>query len=123
MPKIQYSFNDNQYRGSAEAELGDNWKKKVFEIVLSNLITSVYPQGIRGIHARSYNRILQALDSANDNSFIDISIGDAEFLKSVVFNEAAAVPAGQVATFCLLQDSIEAAFKIKEDSDVITSND
>lgn len=120
--KIQYSFADNQYRGSAESELGENWKKKVFEIALSNLITSVYPQGIKGIQARCYNRILLAVDSSVEK-LIDISIGDAEFLKSIVFHEQAAVPAGQAAVFCLLQDEVERAFKENQPEIIEEKND
>ena len=114
--KVQYAFEKAKYRTdeNVEEQLGTNWKKKVFEIVFTNTVAQVHPQGVKGPQARSCNRILDSLDLAKED-FLDLSVGDAEFLKSVFFHDNAAVIPGQTRPFCLIQDAIEAAFKVTEE--------
>lgn len=110
--KIQYAFEKAQYRTDEDVEeqLGPLWKKKVFEVVLNNILAVIYPKGLTGSQARSCNRVLDALDNAADNN-LTLSVADAEFLKTVFFNEKATVPPGQSRSFCLIQDAIEIGFK------------
>jgi hypothetical protein len=109
--KIQYGFEIEKYRTeeNVEAQLGKTWKKKIFEIVFTNTISQLHPQGLKGYQARACNRVLDALDSTTTD-FIDISTPDAEFLKGILLNENASVMPGQARVFCLLQDAIEHAF-------------
>lgn len=109
--KIQYGFETGKYRTeeNIEAQLGKSWKKKIFEIVFTNTISQLHPQGLKGYQARSCNRVLDALD-VTTTDFIDVSVADAEFLKGILLNENASVLPGQARVFCLLQDSIEDAF-------------
>jgi hypothetical protein len=112
--KVQYGFDKVKYRTDedVEAQLGASWKKKVFEIVFTNTISQVHPNGLKGPGARSCNRILDALDQSEDD-FFELSVADAEFLKSIFNHENAAVMPGQARPFCLIQDAVEAAFKVE----------
>lgn len=110
--KVQYGFEKAKYRTdeNVEEQLGQNWKKKIFEIVFNNTISNVHPHGLKGIQARSCNRILDSLDLTKDD-FLELSVADAEFMKSIFFHDNATVLPGQARVFCLMQDSIESAFK------------
>lgn len=110
--KIQYGFFKETYRTdeNIEEQLGKDWKKKIFEVVFTNIISQIYPQGIKGPQARSCNRILDALDNAPE-VYIKLDVADAEFVKSVFFHEQASVLPAQARVFCLLQDAIEEAFR------------
>lgn len=109
--EVQFKFEDSVYRveENLQAKWGDDWKKKIFEIVTSNVIAQVHPQGLRGPQARSYNRVLIQLDLAKGDS-MELETADAEFLKSIVFHENAAIVPGQVPVFCKIQDAVDAAF-------------
>lgn len=109
--EVRYKFEDNVYRveEDIESKWGDSWKKKIFEIVVSNTIAQVHPQGLKGPQARSYNRVLIQLDLAKGDC-IELETADAEFLKSITFHENAAVLPGQIPVFCKIQDAIEEAF-------------
>lgn len=110
--KIQYGFNPKHYREeNLETQLGANWRKKIFEITLTNICNSVYPQGLKSIQARSFNRILNTLDQTQSETEIDISQTDAEFLKAVCFHDNASIPSAQAPVYCLILDAIDSAFK------------
>lgn len=113
--QVQYGFDKAKYRTDedVEAQLGATWKKKIFEIVFNNTISQVHPQGLKGVSARSCNRVLDALDSTTTDT-LELSVADAEFVKSIFFHENASVMPGQARVFCLLQDAIEVAFKESE---------
>ena len=109
---IQYGFDYKEYRTEEDlaSQLGENWRKKIFEIVFNSVLTQLFPQGLKGPQARSHTRILDALDQTESYS-IELSVADAEFLKSVFLNENASIAPAQARIFCVIQDEIEKAFK------------
>lgn len=112
---IQYAFPDSAYRdnGAIAKDLGANWKKKLFEIILTNVCTSVKREGLTGADARSFNRIMDALDVTQTDS-ITIPAVDADFIKAIMFSDKATVIPPQARVFCLFQDAIAEAFNKKE---------
>lgn len=110
--QVQFAYENDQYREpkSLEQQLGEHWKKRIFEIVLTNVCASVESQGLRSTQSRSYNRVLAALD-ATKSSMIQLSRADAEFLKHVLLHEQARVAPLQARIFCLMQDAVEQAFR------------
>lgn len=115
--RIQYAFDDKIYRleENLQEKWGEDWKKKIFEIVSTNVLMQVHPQGMKGPQARSYNRILIQLDLARKD-FIEVETAEAEFLRTIFFHENAAVLPGQVGVFVKMQDAITAGFAAQETS-------
>lgn len=113
--EVQCAYEDAKYREhqSLEQQLGPNWKKRIFEIVLTNACSSVETQGLRGTQSRSFNRILDALDTTT-NGAIRLSRADAEFLKQMLLHDQVKIGPLQVRIFCLMQEAIEQAFKHPE---------
>lgn len=117
--EIQFAYDPPLYRDTEqlEAQLGHAWRKRIFEIVVTNVCISVTrnPQsgeaGLKGTQARSFNRVLEALD-ASQSSHITLDKADAEFLKSMFFSDRAQVAPAQSRVFCLVQDAIEEAFSV-----------
>lgn len=109
---ITYGFEEEKYREheSLASQLGPSWKKRIFEIILTNVCLSVEKDGLKGAQARSYNRVLEALDAAKDNT-LTVDKADAEFLRAIFLSDKARVAPLQVRIFCLVQDGIEKAFR------------
>lgn len=115
MPRIKFAFLDHQYRdnGAIEKDLGSAWKKRIFEIVLTNVCSSLRNEGLKGPEARTYNRILDALDKAK-NDHIDLIDDDAKFLRAILKHEDVKIAPLQSRIFCLMQDAIDEAFEAKD---------
>lgn len=113
MEKLTYCFDQSKYRfiDDPNVTIGADWRRRVFESVVSNVASTVFPGGLNSPSARSLNRVLTALDVA-DGDFLLLEPGDIDFLKSIFFNERAAVPPLQARVFCLLQDEIQRASEV-----------
>lgn len=112
--QVQYAYPSDKYREAEQLtkQLGENWQKRIFEIVFTNVAMSVYPEGLTGLAARSFNRILSRLDIADDRYVVfELETVDAEFLRATLLHDKARVAPLQVRVFCLMQEAIEAAFK------------
>lgn len=110
--KVRYAWEKVRYGSDdPEVQLGAGWQKKVFESTLNQVLASVHERGIStGLQARSYGRILAALDGA-DTDHIELDRADVEFLKSVLWNERATVNQNFTRTLVMIQDEVELALK------------
>ena len=108
--QFKYAFDKSQYGSYDDMEqtLGANWHKRIFDVVLAGLVSSIYPNGLPAFMARQYNRILNAVDLSPDDK-ITVETADVEFLKSVLTSDKVSVPPAQVRIYCLLCDELSKA--------------
>lgn len=104
-PKELYGTDD------PEPALGKDWPKRVFESVMNQIIQSSNNGSIpAGLHARTYGRVLAALDVAN-GEVVDLERGDVEYLRDALFHDKAAVHPIYTRPLRLYQQEVERVLK------------
>lgn len=104
---LEVIYPDNVYgcTESDKLQLGAEWKRRMFDIVLSEVAGSVAGGQVFPHQARSIARITNAVDLTKTDK-ISAETADVEFLKLVFFSENARVAPARARIFCLIQDAI-----------------
>lgn len=108
--RIRYAFDDQAYGVTKEesakvSEINPNWKKKAFEIIVTEVASKVNPQGLEPKEARWLNRIFSKVDEAKDDT-VGLSEGELETLRDLFKSKSAKVSPNQVRVFCALLDAL-----------------
>lgn len=83
----------------------------LFENIVSTCITSKYPNGLAGPKLRSYNRILNKLDSQRHEAQQSLQLETAEYelLKEIFNDETISILPGDTRLFFLYEERIQNA--------------
>lgn len=89
-------------------KLAKDGSKGIFELFISNLFGTKYPDGVKGRTIRSLDKLLSKLDSA-ENGHMEIDEGDVELMREVLMDDNITVGTRQVRLYSALRRSLEEA--------------
>lgn len=89
-------------------EIEKTGQKQLFENTLNQGLQSLHPQGINGVNAAAYRRLLRSLDDSSDGA-MDIEEAEFDLLKSIFKKDGARFMPSQTRLIGLYAERIEEA--------------